>query len=507
MVRLAALLFLALPPLAHACVQEKSRVLCGCWKNPPWGSTGHFGIPCPDSSWSVQEMNTSLLALDPPRLCQAIERMSACIRKYSCTQEREWYTWDGTNRSTARGVCKDLVDRDSNCRADCNGAATPSLSASAALRPPRWWHPTRIVTVAAVAATYLNQVGVRTRQPMLPPILLLFLLLVGSLSSAAAAPLHPPQPLPPWARGFLPGADLQRLVDAAVASGAASVELPAGDFSFGRAPFVVRGAVNLRVHGQGPTATGTSRTSLWFDPGFGVEILSCVNATVEGFSMDTIAPPFSQAKLVAFDLGLGTPRPTTALVEIEPGFPMPTPTSSPLFNESCPDGSEGVCGEVKMIYWDPASRHMVQGQQMNSAITTAKTVCNVLANAGGGARLCNVTVGQPNLDWTPPPGSLITFSPRVAAGKYPIPTYYKGTLAVLNCSRTLLQHIDTFSAGDMTRLECLGYGRNVYRDVNIRRRAEPPYPARLLASNSDGFHTFSVEHGPVVENCELSYVK
>jgi hypothetical protein len=284
------------------------------------------------------------------------------------------------------------------------------------------------------------------------------------------------------------------------------VELPAGDFSFGRAPFVVRGAVNMRVKGQGPTATGKSRTSLWFDPGFGVEVLSCVNATVEGFSMDTIAPPFSQAKLIAFDLGLGTPRPTTALVEIEPGFPMPTPTSSPLFNESCPDGSEGVCGEVKMIYWDPTSRHMVQGQQMNSAITTAKTVCNnVVANAGGG-RLCNVTIGQPNLDWTPPPGSLITFSPRVAAGKYPIPTYYKGTLAVLNCSRTLLQHIDTFSAGDMTRLECLGYGRNTYRDVNIRRRAEPPYPARLLASNSDGFHTFSVEHGPVVENCELSYI-
>eukprot|EP01048_Picozoa_sp_COSAG05_P039677 COSAG05_NODE_19875_length_286_cov_1.256684_1_plen_33_part_01 len=24
-------------------------------------------------------------------------------------------------------------------------------------------------------------------------------------------------------------------------------------------------------------------------------------------------------------------------------------------------------------------------------------------------------------------------------GKYPIPTFYKGTLAVLNCSRTVLQ--------------------------------------------------------------------
>ena len=105
----------------------------------------------------MKEMNASFMTLDPPLRCQAIERMSACIRKYSCTQEREWYKWEGTNRSTARGVCKDLMDRDSNCRADCNGATTPFLSASAALRPPQWWHLTLVVTVAATAATYLNR--------------------------------------------------------------------------------------------------------------------------------------------------------------------------------------------------------------------------------------------------------------------------------------------------------------------------------------------------------------
>ena len=77
---------------------------------------------------------------------------------------------------------------------------------------------------------------------------------------------------------------------------------------------------------------------------------------------------------------------------------------------------------------------------------------------------------------------------------------------MLNSSRTVLQHIDTHSSGVMTRLECLGFGRNTYRDVNIRRRQNPPYPFRLLASNSDGFHSFSVEHGPVLEHCELSFI-
>eukprot|EP01044_Picomonas_judraskeda_P030978 COSAG03_NODE_11366_length_596_cov_1694.849095_1_plen_73_part_00 len=62
-----------------------------------------------------------------------------------------------------------------------------------------------------------------------------------------------------------------------------------------------------------------------------------------------------------------------------------------------------------MIYWDPATRHMVQGQQMNSPITTAKTVC--------AAQRCNVSLLMPAsaLNWRPPPGSLVTFSPRVAA--------------------------------------------------------------------------------------------
>ena len=85
---------------------------------------------------------------------------------------------------------------------------------------------------------------------------------------------------------------LQQLVDVAVAKGAASNELPTGNFTFGSEPFVVRDVVNLRVRGQGPIAHGTS---LWFDLGAGVEILNYVNATVVGFWMDTIAPPYSQA--------------------------------------------------------------------------------------------------------------------------------------------------------------------------------------------------------------------
>jgi hypothetical protein len=49
-----------------------------------------------------------------------------------------------------------------------------------------------------------------------------------------------------------------------------------------------------QVHGAGvDMATGSH---LWFEPGFGVEVLGCSNVTVEGFTMDTLTPPFSQSR-------------------------------------------------------------------------------------------------------------------------------------------------------------------------------------------------------------------
>lgn len=42
--------------------------------------------------------------------------------------------------------------------------------------------------------------------------------------------------------------------------------------------------------------------------------------------------------------------------------------------------------------------------------------------------------------------------------------------------------------------------------MNIRRNPSPPYQPRLLATNADGFHSFSVERGPTIEDCEHSFL-
>jgi hypothetical protein len=125
----------------------------------------------------------------------------------------------------------------------------------------------------------------------------------------------------------------------------------------------------------------------------------------------------------------------TADILVEPDFPLP---DSALFNQTCADGRGGVCGEIKMIYWDPQSRLIIQGQQMGSPIRSA--TCG--AATPEGETPCTVSIESP-INWPPPIGSLVTLSPRVGASRYPIPSYYKGTLFVFNSSGVVMQDIDT----------------------------------------------------------------
>jgi len=309
---------------------------------------------------------------------------------------------------------------------------------------------------------------------------------------------------PVWSRGFTPGKTLQAAVDVAISKGVpASVDVQAGDYSFGEAAFVIANAHNILIAGA-----GIDVSSLWFSPGYGLEFINCTNVTFVGFSSDTLTSPFSQATLVSVGPG-GTcgSRSTGAtikcgasiVIDVEEGFPLPVDTDggSVLFNQTCPDGG-GICGEIKTIYWDPKSRRMWPGQPMGNPLGGG-SVCNAVT------RRCTMNL-VPAAVWTPPAGSLVTMSPRAWASKFPIPTYYKGSTFVLNSSKVTLQDYTIHSAGDMTYLETLGDGGHVYNNCNIRRRESPPYSARLLASNSDGFHSFAVGTGGTLENSEFEFI-
>ena len=298
------------------------------------------------------------------------------------------------------------------------------------------------------------------------------------------------------------GNELQQAINAAIASGAPSFTIGVGDWVFTSdsepkrsrpgVSLLIAGASNLRLSGAGP-----NHTSLWFNPGFGIDVEDCQNVTLEGFAVDTLTPAFSQGELLSLDLAA-----KRATLHVEATFPLPNDAS--LFNQTCPDGSGGICGEIKAVFWDPATRRMLQSQQMQ----------NPMGSANCSERTCTVGLAALDGDWVdpPPPGTLLTLSPRLWASKYPIPTFYKGTIGVYNCSGSLFQDIDTFGGGDMVWVEHMGEGGNTYRRVRVTRRAAAtgggplPYAPRLLAANDDGFHSMSTGVGPTVEDSELSFI-
>ena len=102
-----------------------------------------------------------------------------------------------------------------------------------------------------------------------------------------------------------PAADLQRKIDAAVASGAATLAVPRGDYFFGNRTLLIQGARNLALQAQGPV-------NIWFsnaDGGF--LIRDSRNVTIDGMNrsgtaglhIDRSPPPFVQGTVTKVDGG------------------------------------------------------------------------------------------------------------------------------------------------------------------------------------------------------------
>lgn len=280
-------------------------------------------------------------------------------------------------------------------------------------------------------------------------------------------------------------AALQRRVDAAVASGGegAHVEIAPGDYNFSTSALTIRGGSGLTLIGP-----GAGVANLWFAPGSGLEVLQSTNVTVGGFTIDSHQAPFSQGKIVSLNW-----TQKSIVMRLEEGFL--SPTAPALFSRS---------GENKVVYWDSKSRLMVQGQQMQNPMLSADSASDVDPS------LYTLRLSTLNCCPGPSVGDLITVSPRFFSTPNPIPTFYKGTVFVGDSSDVHIRDIAIHSSATMALLEVGGEGRHLYSNISIARRPGPlPLgygPPRLLASNSDGFHSFAVGHGGVVEDCTLTFL-
>eukprot|EP00658_Telonema_sp_P-2_P004557 TRINITY_DN11694_c0_g2_i2.p1 TRINITY_DN11694_c0_g2~~TRINITY_DN11694_c0_g2_i2.p1 ORF type:complete len:427 (-),score=88.15 TRINITY_DN11694_c0_g2_i2:308-1588(-) len=175
-------------------------------------------------------------------------------------------------------------------------------------------------------------------------------------------------------------------------------------------------------------------------------------------------------------------------MSVSPGFPPPDPALNRYFEWNT---------EVKMIFWDPATRLKIRPQPMSAPCTNSTRLQD-------GSYLVAVTLAP---GFLPTLGDLVTVSLRYSsrAGEA-IPSYYRGIYNVFSSTKVETTGVSIYGGAGFGILEWGGGGGHLYRNITISRRASPPYPRRLLSTNLDGFHSFSVHTGGTLEQSVIAHM-
>ena len=258
------------------------------------------------------------------------------------------------------------------------------------------------------------------------------------------------------------GAELQTALNKAVKSGQGKCTIPLGHYRFPNAGgnrLLLREARNLEVEGQGAT--------FWFETG-GVTLEDCANVTLRNVIVDADPVPFMQGVVVAIDRAG-----RTVDVEMDPRFQ--TPATLPLkgfyhLTYFSPDGERVIPMQWDGVTeWQPLGGHLYRAAKfMNDRLFT-----------------------KPDLAHPVELGSRVAFSVKTDSWG----------VQVIRSARCVLEDVKVHGGYAYAFFEKLGDGGHQYRRCLIGRR---PGSGRLLANARDGFHSYLVRNGPLIEECDFS---
>lgn len=266
-----------------------------------------------------------------------------------------------------------------------------------------------------------------------------------------------------------PGADAIALIRRAVDERANEVILPRGVYRFqGNERMVLSRLENFRIDGSGST--------FLFDPDGKFTVTHCRNLRVENIIIDYDPLPFTQGVVVGVNADA-----KSILARFDEGFPAP---GSPGFPRRITRADGTVRGSIRFL--DAAGRHMhaMLGEDFASINPRDGGTYEIKLSQG---RLFRPGVG---------PGAL------KVGDRFTLFVAYGEALDVTHCERIVFKNIDIYSAPGFGVGEKGGKGGNIYENLRLIRK---PGSERLIVSNRDGFHSYSVENGPLLKGCEISY--
>ncbi len=320
----------------------------------------------------------------------------------------------------------------------------------------------------------------RYRLPLRSPLKTLFLLAAGWFGAAAGnaeeARAYPPE-IAAWdeaTKAAQRQAGQKFLADlaSAIQSGAKSLIVPKGDYRFEKAPggchVSIKGAQDLTIDGQGST--------FWCEEQASAVVFSgCRNVSLKNLFIDWDPLPYVQGEVIGID-----PAGQTVDLRLDQTFARTTEAFARL--------RSGDPGKIRGAFFDRATRQLKPGQvgfmaQPFWENRVAERTYRVKLRIFGQFKLADLAIA---------PGDLLALWLR--SGR---------TFIAESCGPMTFENVTLYASGFVCFHDAVGEGPVVYRRCRVVRR---PDTDRLMGGNADGFNSSNMEHGPMLEDCEIDTI-
>jgi len=223
---------------------------------------------------------------------------------------------------------------------------------------------------------------------------------------------------------------------------------------------------DVKFSGLQDVSIDATGACFWFDPRFGVRLEKCRNIKLAGLTIDSDPLPWTQGTIEELD-----PAAQTLLIRIDDGYFMPGGQQHRILFFDSKTQQELPVVDDWAVEMEPAGERRVKILRLNSARVFRDPVPERPVRAGDRVVLL------------PPSGG-------------------GGNIRLKDCEAVTLENVSIHGANASAFLETMGEGGNHYTGCKLVRR---PSSNRLIAALADGFHSYLMRQGPVIEHCEFSH--
>ncbi len=250
-----------------------------------------------------------------------------------------------------------------------------------------------------------------------------------------------------------------------------TLTIPPGDYRFTstQQPVLMYGHSNVTIIADD--------VRLWFEDANkgGFRMDTCSNVSISGWTIAYDPLPFTQGIITALDDNTDTIQ-----FQVDWGYPLPDAAWTTAISQNA--------GAFKAIFYDAAGDHLLDARL---------DWVNSLTDQGNRTYEVGFLNG---FVFTQPSGS----NAVQVGDKFVLPwRRHMPAMENVRSDNITIDGVTIHSSPAMGFVEGNGYGNNTYTNCQIVR---PPNSDQLLTCNADGFHSFMLQRGPLVEDCEFAYV-